>query len=162
MHVELRERTERHVRIHFEKTRDDEIQKMCPQRAQTLTEAIADYRRSAEPGSASFGRTVYADGEYVGDIWCFAMHEEDDPDAMLSYCLFEKAAWGKGIATEAVRLFAAEISVRFSIRRIGAFTYLDNAGSVRVLEKNGFVLREIVEEDGVKSAYYTLDVEEEV
>ena len=43
---------------------------------------------------------------------------------------------------------------RFGLRSVGAFTYADNEGSVRVLEKNDFVCKERFEEDGRDSVYY--------
>ena len=77
-----------------------------------------------------------------------------DPQAMVSYCVFEQALWGRGIAAEALRLFLEEIRERFGLERIGAFTFASNAGSIRVLEKNGFQLQESFVEDGVESGYY--------
>jgi len=157
--IELRGRTREHVRIYYERTRDEEIQKMCPQRAQSVEEALNDYEKSLRPDAASFGRTVYADGRYIGDVWCFAIHEESEPDAMLGYCLFEKELWGGGAATEAVGLFLREIAERFELKSVGAFTFMENRGSVRVLEKNGFALKESFFEDGAESGYYQLDME---
>lgn len=154
MKVELRERTEEHVRIYFEKTRDAEIQAMLPQTAATAEQAVEDYRKTRLPGAASYGRTIHVDGAYVGDIWCYCIDREDEPNAMLSYCLFEKALWGKGIATVALKRFLEDIVPRFGLNSVGAFAYCANAASLRVLEKNGFTMREIFVEDGVESAYY--------
>ena len=47
-----------------------------------------------------------------------------------------------------------ELHSRFSISTIGAFTYADNAASVRVLEKCGFMQQEAFTEDGRASLYY--------
>lgn len=160
MKIELRDRTEAHVRMYFAKTRDEEIQRLCPQRAQTAEEAVSDFRKSIEPGANSFGRTIYANGEYVGDVWCYCIGEADGPDAMLSYCLFDKKRWGQGIASEAARLFLKEIGERFHLRAVGAFAYMENRGSVRVLEKNGFALMEAFWEDGRESGYYERKMEE--
>ncbi len=160
MNIELRGRTREHVRIYFERTRDEEIQKMCPQRAQSVEDALDDYEMSLEPDAASFGRTVYADGRYIGDVWCFALNEEDVPDAMLSFCLFDKSVWGRGAATEAVGQFLRVLAERFLVKTVGAFVYMENRGSVRVLEKNGFELKESFFENGAESGYYQLDMEE--
>lgn len=156
--IELRERTERHVRIYFARTRDPEIQAMLPQAASTVEEAVESYGKTLLPGADSFGRTIYVDGVYVGDIWCYGIHSEETPDAMLSYCLFEKTLWGRGIATEALRLFLEEIVRRYDLRTAGAFAYAANRASLGVLEKNGFALVECFVEDGVKSVYYQKDV----
>lgn len=154
MRIELQGRTEAHVRVYFERTRDEEIQRMCPQRAKTAEEAVRDFEKTLLPDSNSFGRTVYADGKYVGDVWLYCMDEDDGPDAMLSFCLFEKELWGRGIMTEAARLFLQETGKRFELWTVGAFTFMENEGSVRVLMKNGFVLQESFYEAGRESGYF--------
>lgn len=159
MNIELRERTEAHVRIYFAKTRDAEIQAMLPQAAETLEQALEAYRKTGQPGASSYGRTVYADGRYVGDIWCYCMDASETPNAMLSYCLFEKSFWGRGIATDALRRFLKEITPRFGLKTVGAFAYCSNIASLRVLEKNGFERAELFTENGIASAYYQKDVE---
>ena len=138
MRIELRERTEEDVRTYFARTRDPAIQAVLPQASRTVEQALEAYRQSLAPGSASYGRTIWAEGTYVGDIWCYGIHQEPDPDAMLSFCIFAKERWGQGIATQALRQFLAGIVPRFGLRRIGAFLYEDNAASRRVLEKAGF------------------------
>ena len=154
MKIELHERTEDHVRTYFERTRDPEIQRMLPQTAQTVEQAVADFRKTLLPGASSYGRTVYADGKYIGDVWCYCLDPDDEPNAMLSYCIFEKSLWGKGIATEALRQFLTDIIPRFSLKTAGAFAFCANGASLRVLEKNGFAKMEEFTEDGILSAYY--------
>ena len=154
MVIELRERTEDHVRTWFDRSGEAHMLAGLPRSAQTAEQALADFRRSTQPGSTSFGRTIYADGQYVGDVWCYCMGEDDAPDAMLSYGIFEQQLWGCGIATEAVRLFLLEVMPRFTLKTVGAFTYADNPASIRVLEKNGFSLREQFTEDGRLSCYW--------
>ena len=154
MSVKLGQRTEETVAVYFERAQSAAIRAVLPQRARTLEEALADYRKTLELGARSFGRTIYADGRYVGDIWCYAMGPENDPQAMVSYCVFERELWGRGAAAKALGLFLAELRERFGFERIGAFTYASNAGSVRVLEKNGFQLEEVFAEDGRESRYY--------
>ena len=158
MTVELKERTETHVRTYFAKTRDPEIQARIPQTAETVEQAVADFEQTRLPGAASFGRTVYVDGAYVGDIWCYCIDPEEEPNAMVSYCLFEKTLWNRGICTEALRQFEQEIVPRFALKSLGAFAYCDNIPSLRVLEKNGFVKMEEFSEDGRMSVYYQKEV----
>ena len=154
MNVILGDRTAETVAVYFEKTRSPVIRQTLPQKAQTVEEALADFRKTQEPGAASFGRTVYADGRYVGDVWCYCMDRAGNPQAMVSYCVFEQELWGRGIAARALGLFLEEIRTRFGLERIGAFTFTGNTASIRVLEKNGFCLMESFMEDGVESAYY--------
>ena len=152
--VDLRERTEHHVRIYFERTQDPEIQALIPQNAKTVEDAISLYEKTLLPGATSFGRTIYWNNQYVGDIWCYCINHEEEPNAMISYCLFEKSLWNKGIATEATRQFLEEIIHRFSLETVGAFTYCDNVPSIHVLKKNGFRKVESFAENGRLSAYF--------
>lgn len=152
--IELRERTIETVRIYFEKSNTAEIKRVLPQKAQSVEEAIADFKKTQLPGATSYGRTVYVDDRYVGDVWCYCIDRKEEPNAMLSYCIFDTDYWNKGIATEALGLFMEEITERFQLQTLGAFTYASNKGSVRVLEKNGFALVEEFSEDGVLSMYY--------
>ena len=156
--VELRTRTAAHVRIYYEKTQDAEIRKMLPQKAQTVEEALAAFENTLKPDSTSYGRTIYADGDYVGDIWCYCIGEEPEPDAMVSYCIFDKSRWNKGVATKALALFLAEIVDKFGLKHVGAFTFAENIPSLCVLQRNGFNVVESFDEDGVQSLYLQCDV----
>lgn len=160
MKIELRERTEAHVRVYFAKTRDAEIRAMLPQTAATVEQAVEDYRKTRLPGAASYGRTIYVDDAYVGDIWCYCIDRDEEPNAMLSYCLFEKALWSRGIATAALRQFLEDVVLRFGLKTVGAFTYCANRSSLRVLEKNGFTVAETFAENGVESAYCQKNTED--
>ena len=73
---------------------------------------------------------------------------------MLSYCIFEKAYWSQGIATEAVARFLKEVQAKYSLRTIDAFTFSENLASIRVLEKNGFTQFKEFSEDGRDSKYF--------
>lgn len=154
MTISLGPRTAETAAVYFERTRSPAIRKVLPQKAQTVEEALADFYEAQKPGASSFGRTVWADGRYVGDVWCYHMDPDGDPQAMVSYCIFEQTLWGRGVATKALGLFLEEVRERFALTRIGAFTFSENAGSNRVLEKNGFRLQESFMEDGVESGYY--------
>lgn len=160
MKITLHERTAQTVAIYFERAQQPDVRRMLPQKAQTVEEALADFARTQMPGATSFGRTIAADGRYVGDVWCYGIDPADTPNAMLSYCIFEKDARGCGAATEAVRLFLAEVSARYRLRTIGAFTYGDNAASICVLEKCGFMLKERFTEAGRESCYFERQLEE--
>ena len=158
MKIELRERTETHVRIYYERTQDPEIRQVLPQTVVSLDQALQNYANTLTPQSTSYGATIYVDGSYVGDVWCYGMDPFDTPQVMVSYCIFEKSCWGRGIMTNALSLFLKDVSARFGITCFGAFAFCSNTASIRVLEKNGFTLKEIFQEDGIKSVYYQLDV----
>ena len=154
MNICLKSRTAEHVRIYFEKTRDPEIRRMLPQKAQTVEEALADYERTLSEKSASFGMTVYADEKYVGDVWCYCIDLNEEPNCMISYCIFDKDRWSRGIATRAVGKFMQTICGKYNLKTIGAFTFSSNSASIKVLEKNGFTAMEEFEEDGILSKYF--------
>lgn len=154
MKITLEERTAETVAVNFNKTNTPLIRKVLPQKAKTLEEAIQDYKTTLLPGAKSYGRTIHADGIYVGDIWCYGIQHDDIPNAMVSYCIFETDYWKKGIATTAMQLFLQEIIPKYDLHTIGAFTYADNLPSIKVLEKNHFVMMEEFAESGVRSKYY--------
>jgi RimJ/RimL family protein N-acetyltransferase len=94
-------------------------------------------------------RTIVADDEVVGDIVSWL----DDGRRQVGYWI-GRSHWGKGFATEALRLLLEEISDR----PVTAHIVLDNIGSQRVVEKCGFVrVGEEVADDGVDEAIFRLD-----
>ena len=153
-HISLKERTRKHVKIYFQKTQDAEIKRMLPSTVRTEEEALRAFEETQKPGASSYGQTIYYGETYIGDIWCYNMDIEESPNGMLSYCIFDKKFWNKGIATEAVDLFLKELRQNYQMKELGAFFYASNAASRRVLEKNGFVKSETIVEDGIESFYY--------
>ena len=158
MRLELRERTEIHVRINYEKMKDPQIKAMIPMTEKTLEQAIADYEKTLLSDATSFGQTIYVDGNYVGDIWCYGLNLEEEPNAMIGYCIFEKDLWGKGIATRAVKRFLKIVSDWYGLKTVGGIAYCSNGASLRVMEKNGFEKIEEFTENGVKSVYYRKEI----
>lgn len=154
MEVTLGRRTEKTATFYFQKANTPEIKKYLPQRAATLEEFLADFRASQAPGAPSYGRTIWLDGQYVGDVWCYCIAPGEVPGAMVSYCLFQPERRGRGVTGRALELFLAEIGPRFGLGSVGAFTFADNLPSIRVLEKNSFCMMEEFEEDGRLSRYY--------
>jgi len=74
-------------------------------------------------------RTIRADGDIVGSVARWV----DEGTAEITYWV-DRAHWGEGIATRAMRLFLEAHSERPVRARVAA----DNAGSIAVLEKLGF------------------------
>lgn len=153
MHIGLENRMEKTVKIYFEKANTTGIKTMLPQKAQTVEEALEDYKKTLLPDAGSYGRIIMVNGIYIGDIWCYCIDVNEEPNAMLSYCIFEKAYWSRGIATQAVAMFLKEIHAKYRLGTIGAFTYSENSASIRVLEKNGFALMAEFSENGKNSKY---------
>ncbi|WP_371750292.1 GNAT family N-acetyltransferase [Streptomyces sp. NBC_01283] len=74
-------------------------------------------------------RTVLADGDVVGNAAVYGEPGERE----VTYWI-DRAYWGRGLATAALRELLAEVPERPLYARAAA----DNAGSLRVLEKCGF------------------------
>ncbi|MET7571574.1 GNAT family N-acetyltransferase [Streptomyces sp. NPDC005492] len=74
-------------------------------------------------------RTILVDGDVVGNAAVYGEPGERE----VTYWI-DRAYWGKGIATAALRDLLAEVPERPLYARVAA----DNAGSRRVLEKCGF------------------------
>ena len=74
-------------------------------------------------------RTVLADGDVVGNVAVYGEPGERE----VTYWI-DRAYWGRGLATAALRGLLAEVPERPLYARAAA----DNAGSLRVLEKCGF------------------------
>ena len=152
MLIALGERTAETVETYFRRTRDPEIQKNLPQRAQTLEEALADYRKTLEPGARSFGRTIYADGRYVGDIWCYAMGPENDPQAMVSYCVFERELWGRGAAAKALGCFWRSCGSGSALSELGRLPMLPTPGLSACWRKTAFNWKKYLQRTGENPA----------
>ena len=71
--ITLGTRTAKTVEIYFNKTNNDSIRKALQQKARTVEEAIEDYKKTILPQSTSYGETIWVDGNYVGDIWCYCI-----------------------------------------------------------------------------------------
>ena len=95
MKIELKARTAETVTIYFNKAQQDIIKSTLPQKVKTLEEALQDYQNTMLPNATSYGRTIFADEKYVGDIWCYCIDKGETPNAMLSYCIFESSLWKK-------------------------------------------------------------------
>lgn len=75
-------------------------------------------------------RAILADGVLVGHVASFVMDDRRE----VTYWI-DRAAWGRGVATAALRLFLAEVD---PVRPIYGTVAADNDASRRVLEKCGF------------------------
>ena len=78
-------------------------------------------------------------GEIVGSIGVFPQSDVHRKNAAVAYWIAEPF-WGRGIATEAIRLVVEYGFSAFDIVRIYAKPFGMNTGSHRALEKAGFTL----------------------
>ncbi|QSX06655.1 GNAT family N-acetyltransferase [Sedimentibacter sp. zth1] len=156
MNIILKQRMKDHVVIFWEKTQDEELQKLFPFSIQSLEEALKLYKESLKDVALSYGKVIYYGGKYIGDIWCYCIDEINEKMAMLSIVIFEKELWGKGIATRATKDFIKEVFSKYELEKIGAYTYTFNNRSIGLLEKAGFAKVETFVEDEIESIYFEI------
>jgi RimJ/RimL family protein N-acetyltransferase len=130
--VELREVTAADVLVFFEHQRDPEAVRMAAFTSADPSDRAAFLVRWARllADDAAVARTVVFDGQVVGHVGRFVQFGEPE----VTYWI-DPAHWGKGLATAALGLFLASDPVRPLYARAA----VDNVGSLRVLEKCGFV-----------------------
>ncbi|MFE5142183.1 GNAT family N-acetyltransferase [Streptomyces fagopyri] len=92
-------------------------------------EAFDAHWKRVRASSGALSRAVLADGDVVGSAAVYGEPGERE----VTYWI-DRAHWGRGIATAALRDLLAEVPERPLYARAAA----DNAGSLRVLEKCGF------------------------
>ena len=97
--------------------------------------AFLDFLLKEEP------KTTFAIATDAEAIGCIGLRLGDDvhrKTAEMGYWLGEPF-WGRGIMTEVVQEFTRWAFKAFDLQRIFAQPFADNTGSVRVLEKAGFI-----------------------
>ncbi|BBS38094.1 GNAT family N-acetyltransferase [Enterobacter cloacae complex sp. 2024EL-00215] len=91
-------------------------------------------------------------GTPLGDIG-LQISTENREEADIGYTVVP-AAQGKGIASEALRAVCDYAFNQAGVKAVNAYVLADNRGSVRVLEKAGFVRTQVLEKayeiDGVR------------
>ncbi|HEY9071767.1 MAG TPA: GNAT family protein [Candidatus Ozemobacteraceae bacterium] len=115
---------------------------------------VEDAIEFIEKATHSTPETMFAicvDGEAAGGIG-FTLHtHEQRLTAELGYWLGERF-WGRGIMTEAVAALTAYALKRHGLIRFYAMPYATNAGSVRVLEKAGYIFEGRLQKNVIKDS----------
>lgn len=109
-------------------------------------------REWVERGHVNFG----------GDNWAIAWQDEavggcglhqgaggDRCNAEIGYWLGEPF-WGRGVVTQVVRVLTGQAFARPDVMRVFAPVHAGNAGSMRVLEKNGFFREAELRQSAIK------------
>jgi RimJ/RimL family protein N-acetyltransferase len=92
---------------------------------------------------------IVAAGEACGGLGFVRGSDVERFSAEVGYWV-GRACWGRGIATEALRLFTEYAFERFGLLRVFALPFADNARSIRVLEKAGYQREGILHASCVK------------
>ncbi|MGV9282386.1 GNAT family N-acetyltransferase [Streptomyces sp. NPDC003730] len=131
MHIALREVHDSDLPVFFRQMNDPEALRM----AAFTPKDPADWDAFATHWtkirhSRDIVRTILADGDVVGSTAVYG----DPGEREVTYWV-DRAYWGRGVATAALRALLTEVRDRPLYARAAA----DNTGSRRVLEKCGFV-----------------------
>jgi len=92
---------------------------------------------------------IDVDGEAIGAIGYVPGVDVERFSAEIGYWLGE-SYWGQGIVTEALLLVTDHVFDAFNMLRLFALPFADNAGSIRVLEKAGYVREAVLRSSSVK------------
>jgi RimJ/RimL family protein N-acetyltransferase len=131
--VRLRELIEADLPIFFEQERDPEARYMAAFTSKDPDdyEAFRAHQAKVRSNPDNIRQTILVDEQVAGSIASFLF--EGEPT--IGYWL-GREFWGKGIATQAVKLFLETIPERPLYARVAH----GNPASLRVLEKNGFII----------------------
>ncbi|MFF7792720.1 GNAT family N-acetyltransferase [Streptomyces sp. NPDC007991] len=142
MNVELREVHDSDLPVFFRQMNDPEALHMAAFVPKDPADRDAfDAHWAKIRSSSDVVRTVLADGDVVGSAAVYGVPGERE----VTYWV-DRAYWGQGIATAALRALLTEVPERPLYARAAS----DNAGSLRVLEKCGF--RAVATASGYASA----------
>jgi ribosomal-protein-alanine N-acetyltransferase len=131
--VSLRALREDDLPTMFEIQLDDTAQRLAAfvGKAARDRDAYLQKFRKILADDAIVTKVVEIGGEVVGSVAAFPV----EGDTEITYWI-RKDWWGRGVATGAVAALLDEVTVRPVYGRVAE----DNLGSIRVLERNGFVL----------------------
>src|SRR3954471_15048799 len=107
------------------------------------------FLKSAVSTSDSTNLAIEVDGDAAGAIGYVVGTDVERFSAEIGYWLGE-AHWGRGIATEALMLVTDYVFSSANLLRLFAVPFADNLGSIRVLEKAGYVREAILKSSSVK------------
>ncbi|HYP41450.1 MAG TPA: GNAT family N-acetyltransferase [Chloroflexia bacterium] len=131
--VQLREVAEADLPIFFEYQRDPDANHMAAFTARDPSDIDTFMAHWAKilADDTIIKRTILSEGQVAGNIVCFGWQGKREVGYWLG-----REHWGKGLATRALAEFLAVVTER----PLYAAAAKDNAASIRVLEKCGFVI----------------------
>ena len=133
LNIQLRDPTEADLPGLYEYQLDPEASRMAAFPSRDWDAFLAHWAKTSRDETV-VQRIILADAQVAGSIGKW----EKDGLRLIGYVL-GRNHWGKGVATRALALFVDLVTTR----PLHAFVAKHNAGSIRVLEKNGFtVVRE--------------------
>ncbi len=88
--------------------------------------------------SCLFAIIAFPGGKHIGNIKIGPIHPHY-PHADISYFIGDRSSWGKGYATEAIKLVTEWAFSELGLHKVQAGVFDENIGSIRALQKAGFV-----------------------
>jgi RimJ/RimL family protein N-acetyltransferase len=125
----LRDVLESDLDAFYEHQRDPEANRMALFPARDR-EAFYEHWRKTLANDSAIKRTIVHEEQVVGNILCW----QQDGRRFVGYWI-GREFWGKGLATRALAKLVEEVTAR----PLHAWVAASNLGSIRVLEKCGFV-----------------------
>jgi RimJ/RimL family protein N-acetyltransferase len=99
-------------------------------------DSIVDYVKEISASSNDYFYGVYLDNEHIGNIkLTIDMHHNS---GSIGIIIGDKQQWGKGYATEAIRVLTKYGFETLELHKISAGIYYNNKGSIRAFEKAGY------------------------
>jgi RimJ/RimL family protein N-acetyltransferase len=141
--VRLRDVVEADLETFFEHQREPEAVRMAAFAARDRAAFSAHWARILADDSA-IRQAVLVDGRVAGNVLCW----ESGGERLVGYWI-GREFWGAGVATAALRAFVGLVRER----PLRAHVATSNVGSVRVLEKCGFVAVDRVTTDVEEIVY---------
>src|ERR1043166_9496244 len=129
MEAVLRDVAESDLDAFFEHQREPEANEMAIFPARDREAFDAHWRRLLTDDSVT-KKTIVHEGELAGTLGCW----EQEGRRLVGYWI-GREFWGKGLATRALQELTDEVAAR----PLHAWVATSNVGSIRVLEKCGFV-----------------------
>ncbi len=120
--------------------------RLTEQTLESTRQFVQDMRDSAD--NWMFAIVLKETGEHVGNIKAGPVHPLYK-NTFLGYIIGEKRYWGKGLATEAIRLAARFCFEKLHLHKVSAGVITPNAGSARALEKAGFKREAVFREEAL-------------
>jgi RimJ/RimL family protein N-acetyltransferase len=151
--VRLRSVEDRDLDVFFDHQADPQAVEMAAFPARDKDQFAAHWAKVRADDSLVV-RTIVVDDMVAGNIGSW----QEDGQQLLGYWV-GREYWGSGVATQALALLVDEVS----IRPLYAHVAMHNMGSIRVLEKCGFVRDRVQEakapapDDGIEEFVFVLD-----
>lgn len=128
---------------------DPEINQYLESRfcVQTIESTKAFIRSVTNDNNYQFGIFIKETGQHIGNIkiGCINNYHKF---ADIGFLIGEKEYWGKGIASEAIKLATEFAFSTLGLHKLWGGTYAPNVGSMKAFLNNGYV------EEGVKKSQY--------